>query len=107
VKRSAAELPRRRKGDVVKVRVARRLRRETALTLPRIAELLHMGAPTHVAHLSVPRRSKECALGSRTAVRDKDAVCLWSRTSFPVTVPSFEKRIERLADCAREMRPRN
>jgi hypothetical protein len=40
---SAAELPSRRKGDVVKVRIARRLRREMALTLPRIAELLHMG----------------------------------------------------------------
>ena len=53
---SAAELSRRRKGDVVKVRIARRLRCETALTLRRIAELLHMGAPTHVAHLLYHRR---------------------------------------------------
>ena len=53
---SAAELSRRRKGDVVKVRIARRLRCETALTLRRIAELLQMGAPTHVAHLLYHRR---------------------------------------------------
>jgi len=52
----AAELSRRRKGDVVKVRIARRLRGETALTLRRIAKLLHMGAPTHVAHLLYHRR---------------------------------------------------
>ena len=43
------------KGDVVKVRIARRLRCETALTLRRIAEL-HMGAPTHVAHVLYHRR---------------------------------------------------
>ena len=55
-KRSAAELSRRRNGDVVKVRIARRLRGETALTLRRIAELLYMGAPTHVAHLLYHRQ---------------------------------------------------
>ena len=53
---SAAELPRRRKGDVVKVHIARRLRCETALALRRIAELLHMGTPTHVARLICHRR---------------------------------------------------
>jgi putative transposase len=53
---SAAELPHRRKGDSFKVRVARRVRCETALTLSRIAELLHMGTPTHVAHLLYHRR---------------------------------------------------
>jgi hypothetical protein len=42
--------------DVVKMRIARRLRCETALTLRRIAELLHMGAPTYVAHLLYHRR---------------------------------------------------
>ena len=54
---SPAELPRRRKGDVDKVCIARRLRRETAVTLRRIAELLQMGAPTHVAHLLYHRRN--------------------------------------------------
>jgi hypothetical protein len=53
---SAGELSCRRKGDFVKVRIARRLCCETALTLRRIAELLHMGAPTHVAHLLYHRR---------------------------------------------------
>ena len=43
---SAANLALRAKGNVLKVRIARRLRRETALTLQRIAELLHMGTPT-------------------------------------------------------------
>ena len=53
-----SELPRRRKGDLVKVRIARRLRRDTALTLPRIAELLHMGAPTYVSHLLYHRKDQ-------------------------------------------------
>jgi len=35
------------------------------------------------------------AVGSRTAVRDEDATCLWSRTSLSMAVPSFEKRIEK------------
>jgi hypothetical protein len=35
------------------------------------------------------------ALGSRTAVRDKDAACLWSRTLLPMAVHSFEKRTEK------------
>ena len=40
-----------RKGDAAKVRIARRLRAETSLTLEQIAGLLHMGAPSHVSHL--------------------------------------------------------
>src|ERR1700730_11361861 len=36
------------------------------------------------------------ALGSRTAVLDEDAACLWSRTSLPTGLPSFEKRIEKI-----------
>lgn len=45
------ELPVRRKGAAAKVRIAQRLRAETTLSLKQIAELLHMGTPTHVAHL--------------------------------------------------------
>ncbi len=45
-----AELARRPKGDARKVRIARRLRAETAVTLKWIAEQLHMGTWTHVAN---------------------------------------------------------
>ena len=50
------DLLERAKGDAVKVKIAKRLRAETALTLGRIAQLLHMGVPTHVAHLLYHRR---------------------------------------------------
>ena len=40
-------------------------------------------------------RGQRSALGSRTAVRDKDAACLWSRTLLPMAVHSFEKRTEK------------
>lgn len=45
-----ADLSRRRKGDPGKVRIARRLRQETTLTLRWIAERLKMGTWTHVAN---------------------------------------------------------
>ena len=45
------ELKRRRKGDPEKVRIASRLRRETTMTQAWIAERLHMGTKTHLAHL--------------------------------------------------------
>jgi REP element-mobilizing transposase RayT len=41
----------RRKGDVGKVTIAERLRRETTMTLAWIAERLQMGTKTHLAHL--------------------------------------------------------
>jgi hypothetical protein len=41
----------RRKGDAEKVSVAKRLRRETTVTLAWIAERLQMGTKTHLAHL--------------------------------------------------------
>jgi len=46
-----AELALRKKGDPVKVRIARRLRAETTVTLQWIAARLHMGAKTHLSHL--------------------------------------------------------
>ncbi|MGB8355800.1 MAG: hypothetical protein WCD79_18015 [Chthoniobacteraceae bacterium] len=46
-----ADLPNLRKGAPGKVRIARRLREETTLTLRQIAERLKMGVGTHVAHL--------------------------------------------------------
>jgi len=46
-----AELERRQKGDPAKVRIAIRLRRETTMTLQWIAQTLHMGTKTHLAHL--------------------------------------------------------
>ncbi len=45
------DLARRRKGDGEKVRIARRLRDETTMTLKWIAGVLHMGAWTHVSNL--------------------------------------------------------
>jgi hypothetical protein len=45
------ELRRRRKGDPKKVKMARRLREETTMTLKWIAGELHMGAWTHVSNL--------------------------------------------------------
>jgi REP-associated tyrosine transposase len=45
-----AELRRRRKGDAVKVALARRLREETAVSLKWIAQNLHMGTWTHVSN---------------------------------------------------------
>lgn len=46
-----AELTRRRKGDPVKLRIARRLRTETTVTLQWIAARLHMGTQSHLSHL--------------------------------------------------------
>jgi len=48
---SAGQLKFERKGHPVKVKIARRLRKETTKTLRSIAEELHMGAWTHVSHL--------------------------------------------------------
>jgi len=45
-----AELRRRRKGDIEKVRIASRLRRETTMTLKWIAARLTMGTWTHVSN---------------------------------------------------------
>jgi hypothetical protein len=47
---AGAELAARPKGDARKIRIARRLRAETAVTLKWIATELHMGTWTHVAN---------------------------------------------------------
>ena len=44
------ELERRRKGDEAKARIARRLRRETVVTMAWVAERLRMGSVSMVAH---------------------------------------------------------
>src|SRR5882724_8951754 len=55
-----SELRRRRKGDPKKVRIARRLREKTTMTLKWIAGELYMGAWTHVSNLlSQARRGKK------------------------------------------------
>jgi hypothetical protein len=46
-----AELKRRRKGDAKKLQVARRLRRETTMSLNWIAKRLRMGAAGSLANL--------------------------------------------------------
>jgi len=48
---SEGTLEQRRKGDVDKIRIAQRLRRETTMTLGWIAERLRMGTKTHLTHL--------------------------------------------------------
>lgn len=48
---NAESLTTRRKGDPVKIAIARRLRRETTMTLAWIADRLRMGTKTHLAHL--------------------------------------------------------
>ena len=52
-------LAQRRKGDVGKVVIAERLRRETTVTLAWIADRLRMGTRTHLAHLLYWRRRNE------------------------------------------------
>jgi len=47
----AADLERRRKGDREKVRLAALLRSQTTMTLAWIAQALHMGTKTYLAHL--------------------------------------------------------
>ena len=46
-----SDLPRQRKGDPKKLKMALRLRRETTMTLSWIAQRLHMGTKTHLSHL--------------------------------------------------------
>ena len=53
---SDEELRRRAKGDVQKVSIAVRARRETAMTVKWIANRLQMGAPRYVNHLLYCRR---------------------------------------------------
>ena len=54
------ELKQRRKGDVKKVAIARRLRAETTMTLKWIAAELQMGVWTHVSNLlSLRRRQRK------------------------------------------------
>ena len=52
------ELELRRKGDREKVKIARRLRTETTMTLKWIAAELHMGAWTHVSNLLSRQRQE-------------------------------------------------
>jgi REP element-mobilizing transposase RayT len=46
-----ADLLARAKGDVTKIRIAKKLRQETTMTLEWIAQALHMGTKTHLSHL--------------------------------------------------------
>jgi len=57
---SEAELARQPKGDVEKVGMAQRLRRETSVTLKWIAARLRMGSWSHVSNLVSAARKEEC-----------------------------------------------
>lgn len=74
-----AELVQRRKGDPVKLRIARRLRVETTMTMQWIAARLHMGTKSHLSHLLYwdkrgarqgvePERAKHVARSKATGV---------------------------------------
>ena len=63
---NARRLGEERKGHPVKVEMARRLRRETTMTLKWIAESLRMGTWTHVSNLLRPARQRP------ESVKDKD-----------------------------------
>jgi hypothetical protein len=53
-----ADLTKRRKGDMGKLEMALRLRRQTTMTLKWIAERLKMGTWTHLNHLLYWHRRK-------------------------------------------------
>lgn len=59
-----ADLTLRRKGDPVKISIARRLRAETTVTLGWIANRLHMGTRTHLSHLLYWGRRREKQAGT-------------------------------------------
>jgi len=52
------DLPRLRKGDPRKVRIARQLREQTTMTLREIADRLHLGAASHLAYLLYHRKDQ-------------------------------------------------
>jgi hypothetical protein len=56
---SAAALTQRRKGDAQKLKLARRLRQETTMTLQWIANRLHMGAAGSLANLLRAAQGKQ------------------------------------------------
>lgn len=58
---TAAALAQRAKGDAHKVRIVRRLRTETAVTLTWIATHLHLGTGTHVANRLRQHKESEAA----------------------------------------------
>ena len=68
---SEAELVIKRKGDPVKVQIARRLRAETTVTLQWIATRLRMGTKTHLSHLLYWRRREEKQAGASISVAQK------------------------------------
>ena len=58
------ELARRRKGDPHKVGIARRLRRESTMTLKWIAQRRQMGTRTHVSNYRVHRHKAQSGMAA-------------------------------------------
>jgi hypothetical protein len=68
-----ADLAQRRKGEPGKVRTARRLRRETTMTLAWIAARLQMGVWTHVSNLlRSTQRTGAGAARKQVSVKSED-----------------------------------
>jgi putative transposase len=64
-----ADLPRHAKADARKIRIAQRLRAETAVTLKWIARELHMGTPDYLAHRLHHANKKSHAMSGFAMVR--------------------------------------
>lgn len=66
------ELSKRSKGAKAKVRLAGRLRKETTMTLKRIAERLHMGSWTYVSNLLQAQARPAHSRRRRRSVKSED-----------------------------------
>jgi len=69
------DLAQRRRGDPGKVRIARRLRAETTMTLAWIVRRLHMGVWTHVSNLL---RAAGKSRGKAMSVNSDDCPFIWA-----------------------------
>jgi REP element-mobilizing transposase RayT len=83
-----ADLTLRKKGDPAKIRMARRLRAETTVTLQWIAARLRMGTKGHLSHLLYWQQRAESGKGTPDVVKDRvNSGRLGSRRATPDLEP--------------------
>ncbi len=80
----------RRKGDPEKIQIARRLRRETTVTLKWIASRLHMGSWTYVANLLSTTNGSGTKATASPVARKKRAPAARSSTAQRLSQPTAE-----------------
>jgi hypothetical protein len=80
----------RRKGDPEKIQIARRLRRETTVTLKWVASRLHMGSWTYVANLLSTTNGSEKEAAVSPVARKKHAPAARSSTARRLLQPTAE-----------------